>query len=71
MESIKLHREAFDLFDTDGSGTIDMSELREAMKMLGMDVNSEEVRNIIRSIDSDGDGTIDFQEFHAMMNAEA
>merc|ERR1711903_383750 len=50
-------KEAFDLFDTDGSGSIDTNELKVAMKALGMDAKS------------DGDGTIDFDEFLAMMTA--
>ena len=30
-------REAFDLFDTDGSGTIDSKELKVAMRALGFE----------------------------------
>lgn len=30
-------REAFDLFDTDGSGTIDAKELKVAMRALGFE----------------------------------
>ncbi|KAF3778080.1 Caltractin [Nymphaea thermarum] len=36
-------KEAFDLFDTDGSGTIDAKELNVAMRALGFEMN-EEVR---------------------------
>jgi len=66
VEEIK---EAFDLFDTDGSGSIDVNELKVAMKALGMDAKSEEIRKLINDIDTDGDGTIDFDEFLAMMTA--
>merc|ERR1712036_33976 len=62
-------KEAFDLFDTDGSGSIDTNELKVAMKALGMDAKSEEIRKLINDIDTDGDGTIDFDEFLAMMTA--
>merc|ERR1711943_65841 len=62
-------KEAFDLFDTDGSGSIDVNELKVAMKALGMDAKSDEIRKLINDIDSDGDGTIDFDEFLAMMTA--
>merc|ERR1711868_245768 len=62
-------KEAFDLFDTDGSGSIDTNELKVAMKALGMDAKSDEIRKLINDIDSDGDGTIDFDEFLAMMTA--
>lgn len=36
-EQKEVLKQAFDLFDTDGSGTIDEKELRDAMKALGFD----------------------------------
>merc|ERR1712006_39040 len=68
-DQVEEIKEAFDLFDTDGSGSIDVNELKVAMKALGMDAKSEEIRKLINDIDSDGDGTIDFDEFLAMMTA--
>lgn len=35
-EQFNMIHEAFNLFDTDGSGTIDAKELRSAMKALGL-----------------------------------
>merc|ERR1712072_1489137 len=67
QDQVEEIKEAFDLFDTDGSGSIDVNELKVAMKALGMDAKSEEIRKLINDIDSDGDGTIDFDEFLAMM----
>merc|ERR1712178_154913 len=69
QDQVEEIKEAFDLFDTDGSGSIDVNELKVAMKALGMDAKSEEIRKLINDIDSDGDGTIDFDEFLAMMTA--
>jgi len=63
-------REAFDLFDTDGSGCIDAKELKVAMRALGFEPKKEEVRKMISDIDKDGDGTIDFDEFMMMMTAK-
>lgn len=34
-------KEAFDLFDTDGSGTIDAKELNVAMRALGFEMTEE------------------------------
>ncbi|KAH9599912.1 EF-hand domain [Trypanosoma melophagium] len=42
-------KEAFDLFDTDGSGTIDAKELKVAMRALGFDPNKDEVRRLLSS----------------------
>merc|ERR1719502_224787 len=66
MEEIK---EAFELFDIDGSGTIDAKELGTAMRALGMDAKKEEIRKMIEDIDKDGSGTIDLDEFQTMMTA--
>merc|ERR1711981_282601 len=63
-------REAFDLFDTDGSGAIDAKELKVAMRALGFEPKKEEVKKMISDIDKDGDGTIDFDEFMMMMTAK-
>ena len=63
-------REAFDLFDTDGSGTIDAKELKVAMRALGFEPKKEEIKKMIADIDKDGSGTIDFDEFLMMMTAK-
>merc|ERR1711975_173978 len=63
-------REAFDLFDTDGSGAIDAKELKVAMRALGFEPKKDEIRKMISDIDKDGDGTIDFDEFMMMMTAK-
>ena len=50
-------REAFDLFDTDGSGTIDAKELKVAMRALGFEPKNEEVKKMMAQVDADGSGT--------------
>ncbi len=63
-------REAFDLFDTDCSGTIDAKELKVAMRALGFEPKKEEIKKMIADIDKDGSGTIDFNEFLEMMTTK-
>eukprot|EP00246_Nothoceros_aenigmaticus_P005557 TRINITY_DN17718_c0_g1_i1.p1 TRINITY_DN17718_c0_g1~~TRINITY_DN17718_c0_g1_i1.p1 ORF type:complete len:169 (+),score=36.99 TRINITY_DN17718_c0_g1_i1:177-683(+) len=60
-------REAFELFDTDSSGSIDAKELKVAMRALGFVIKNDEVKNMIAAIDKDGSGTIEFDEFLVMM----
>merc|ERR1712046_493343 len=66
-DQIQEIREAFDLFDTDGSGTIDAKELKVAMRALGFEPKKEEIRKMIADADRDGSGVIDFPEFLDMM----
>ncbi len=61
-------REAFTLFDTDGDGTIDATELKVAMRALGFAPQEDgeieaEIARMMADIDGDGSGTIDFDEF--------
>lgn len=60
-------KEAFDLFDTDGTGTIDVKELKVAMRALGFEPKKEEIKKMIADIDREGSGTIDFADFLNMM----
>lgn len=59
-------REAFDLFDTDGSGTIDAKELKVAMRALGFEPSKEEIRKLISQIDKDGSGTVGMCSWFAL-----
>lgn len=60
-------KEAFELFDTDGNGTIDAKELSNAMRALGFEMTKEELNQMIADVDRDGSGAIDFDEFVYMM----
>ena len=42
-DEIEEIKEAFDLFDTDGSGTIDPKELRAAMQSLGFEAKNQTI----------------------------
>ncbi|XP_052796115.1 uncharacterized protein LOC128228692 [Mya arenaria] len=63
-------REAFDLFDADGSGTIDAKELKVAMRALGFEPKREEIKKMISEIDKEGTGTIDFNDFLSIMTTK-
>ncbi|KAJ0002786.1 hypothetical protein NQD34_007935 [Periophthalmus magnuspinnatus] len=63
-------KEAFDLFDTDGTGTIDVKELKVAMRALGFEPKKEEIKKMIADIDKEGSGMIDFDDFLSMMSVK-
>merc|ERR1712098_858709 len=63
-------REAFNLFDGDQSGAIDVRELKAAMRALGFEIKNEELKKMVTDIDNDGNGTIEFGEFLEMMTGK-
>ena len=63
-------REAFDLFDTDHSGEIDVAELKQALMNLGIDTKNQTLQNMLADIDKNGNANIDFDEFIDMMTAK-
>ena len=63
-------KEAFNLFDTDHSGTIDAKELKAAMRALGFDVKKEEIIRMLNEVDADNSGEIEFKEFVKLMTGK-
>ena len=63
-------KEAFELFDTDKTGTIDYHELKVAMRALGFDVKKQEVLAIMRDYDRDGAGQIEYPDFLEIMTSK-
>ncbi|KAM9795163.1 uncharacterized protein cetn4 [Neosynchiropus ocellatus] len=63
-------KEAFDLFDTDGTGSIDVKELKVAMRALGFEPKKEEIKKMTADFDKEGSGSIDFCDFLSMMTVK-
>jgi len=66
-EQLAEYREAFNVFDKNGDGSIGTKELGFVMKNLGLNPTDEELKQMVAEVDSDGNGEIDFDEFVAMM----
>nr|XP_060634956.1 uncharacterized protein LOC132776873 [Anolis sagrei ordinatus] len=60
-------KEAFDLFDTEGNGTIDIKELKVAIRALGFEPKKEEIRKMIAELGKEGSSVIEFEDFLTMM----
>lgn len=56
-------RELFDACDTNGNGTLQLSEFVRFIGNVEAGMNEQECRIGFREIDSDRDGRIDFGEF--------
>lgn len=66
-EQLEELREAFKLFDTEHSGTVDARELKAALRALGFEVKKDDVRRMLQDVGKDPSQPIDFNEFCEMM----
>ncbi|XP_020613007.1 calmodulin-like protein 12 [Orbicella faveolata] len=68
---VQAFREVFDLFDSNGGGTIDAEELDLALKSVDIHLSQEDLQEVVGAMDKDGNGEIDFYEFlNLMTNTE-
>ena len=63
-------KEAFDLFDTDGSGSIDAKELKVAMRALGFEPSKDEIKRMMAEADREGTGKVDYKNFADLMQVK-
>eukprot|EP00658_Telonema_sp_P-2_P031003 TRINITY_DN232_c0_g1_i1.p2 TRINITY_DN232_c0_g1~~TRINITY_DN232_c0_g1_i1.p2 ORF type:complete len:161 (+),score=69.06 TRINITY_DN232_c0_g1_i1:197-679(+) len=66
---LAMLKEAFELFDTDKSGSIDAQELKFCMQALEFTPTDKEINNMMREIDTDNNATVEYQEFVDLMAA--
>ncbi|KRZ13919.1 Troponin C, isoform 2 [Trichinella pseudospiralis] len=55
-------REAFRLYDKEGNGYINVSDLRDILRALDENITEDELDEMIAEIDTDGSGTVDFDD---------
>ncbi len=61
-------REAFDLFDVDGSGHVDVRELKISMRALGFQVKKAEVLAMVAEVGKDSNDVVNFEEFTYLLS---
>eukprot|EP00899_Mesostigma_viride_P014781 jgi/Mesvir1/23303/Mv20999-RA.1 len=64
---VEACRIAFNRFDKDGSGSVDIWELRGLMHALGQDLSGDELVQLLRLVDGNGSGVLEFPEFLTLM----
>ncbi|KAL4284184.1 hypothetical protein GQ457_16G024570 [Hibiscus cannabinus] len=69
MDNDEHFRIAFMFFDKDGSGYIELDELRDALADEYRETNVNTLNDIMREVDTDKDGRICYDEFVVMMKA--
>lgn len=63
-------KQAFEIFDQDGSGIMDPAELKQAFIDLGFTGQNKFVYQILAELDEDQSGGIDFPEFLRLATAK-
>ena len=66
-DKVAEYREAFNIFDTDSSGTISLEELRQVMSNMGQQSADQQAEKIMAEADTNRNKTIEFVEFIRMM----
>jgi Ca2+-binding EF-hand superfamily protein len=66
-EELDEIKSAFQMFDKDKSGAIDVQELRDALNVLGIHMEARQVKEMMDKADKDGSGTIEIEEFVSLM----
>eukprot|EP00238_Polyblepharides_amylifera_P001186 CAMPEP_0196571036 /NCGR_PEP_ID=MMETSP1081-20130531/1220_1 /TAXON_ID=36882 /ORGANISM="Pyramimonas amylifera, Strain CCMP720" /LENGTH=244 /DNA_ID=CAMNT_0041887795 /DNA_START=260 /DNA_END=994 /DNA_ORIENTATION=+ len=66
-EQIAEFKECFEMFDEDGSGTVDQKELGDILAAMGQKLNGKELTKMVAKVDLDMSGSVDFPEFCALM----
>ncbi|CAI6371684.1 unnamed protein product [Macrosiphum euphorbiae] len=61
-------REAFELFNVDGSGSIETKELKVAMRALGFEPKKEEIKRMLLNINKQHTGVITYDDFVTLMS---
>ncbi|CEP11988.1 hypothetical protein [Parasitella parasitica] len=68
-DQIQEYREAFQLFDKDGNGSISAPELGVVLRTFGMNPSEAELQDMVDDVDADGNGNIDFDEFLSLVKS--
>ncbi|CAH0389584.1 unnamed protein product [Bemisia tabaci] len=63
-------KEAFDLFDKEGSGKIETKELKVAIRALGFEPKKEEIKKMLSEVDKKQTGFITYREFLSLMTSK-
>ena len=58
-------KRAFDEFDVNKNGTLDLGEIEKLCSSIGVTTDPTQAREFFNKIDTDHDGSITFQEFAA------
>uniref|UniRef100_A0A7S1M9S8 Cyclic nucleotide-binding domain-containing protein n=1 Tax=Neobodo designis TaxID=312471 RepID=A0A7S1M9S8_NEODS len=69
VSEMEIHniRRIFNRFDADGSGTIDVDELKDVMTSLGVEMDDHHLRELVEQVTSSGEQELGFDEFVSLI----
>lgn len=62
-------RNAFKVFDKNGDGAVELSDLKHVLTAIGEKLTMEEVQNVLEEADEDGDGKLSVDDFLKVLQA--
>jgi len=60
-------RDAFNIFDRDKDGFVDIQEIFKVSSTMGFDLDIEDLKICMSEVDLDGDGRLNYKEFSKML----
>jgi len=64
---VEAFKEVFELFEKNGGGTIDASELQKTLADIGITIEGADLHELMLNLDGEGNGEVDFDEFLKLM----
>ncbi|XP_042323750.1 calmodulin-like protein 3 [Sceloporus undulatus] len=66
-QQLAEYKEAFSLFDRNGEGAIDTSEVGTVLRSLGLNPTEAELQDIIAELDANGSGRVNYPDFLSLV----
>ncbi|CAJ0640635.1 15329_t:CDS:2 [Entrophospora sp. SA101] len=66
-EQLEELREAFETFDTEKTGEMETKNLKVAMRILGIEIKKDEIKNLLEQYEFDENENISFENFCRLM----
>ena len=70
VDDYRLCEEAFDLFDKDGDGTMDTTELKHLLKCFDRECDDKTIKELVSKYDTDNLGSLTFENIVEILRPE-
>ena len=70
-DSVEDMKKVFKLFDENGNGYVELTDLKRIAKELSENMDDMELKEMIERADTDGDGKVSFDDFYEIMTKKS